>query len=129
MSLTEDLKRIARKRSEDLEKIARASYFEVGNRTIQATPVDTSALKNSWMGATGGIDYSVRDAGNESESSLKVTIDAWHFDDTELYFTNSQPYASRVEYEGHSAQAPEGMLERNLLNWESIVAKNVRRFK
>lgn len=34
--------------------------------------------------------------------------------DWDIYFGNGKPYASRIEYEGYSKQAPNGMLRKNI---------------
>jgi hypothetical protein len=52
----------------------------------------------------------------------KTTANVEHFilskdfkKDIEIYLTNNLPYAYTIEYDGHSDQAPEGMVRSNLI--------------
>lgn len=44
-------------------------------------------------------------------------------DDIEVYLTNNLPYAYRIEFDGHSGQAPEGMVRKNIIR----ISNNLRR--
>ncbi len=46
-----------------------------------------------------------------------------------LWLSNSLPYAWRIEYEGHSSQAPEGMVRRNVTRIQKIVSAELRKLK
>lgn len=131
MSLSNDLKRIAARRKEDLDKIVQASLLEAGSSVVVKSPALDGFLRNSWMSAWGAIDGSTRDAdksGSQSIGSLNQKLTDIRFD-ADFFFTNSQPYASKIEYDGHSQQAPDGMLRVSLLDWDKIVARNVQRYK
>lgn len=47
----------------------------------------------------------------------------------ELWLANSLPYAWRIEYEGHSRQAPEGMVRRNVTRIQKIISTELRKLK
>jgi len=46
-----------------------------------------------------------------------------------LWLANSLPYAHRVEYEGWSRQAPEGMVRRNVARIQKIISGELRKIK
>lgn len=46
-----------------------------------------------------------------------------------LWLANSLPYAYRVEYEGWSRQAPEGMVRRNVARIKKIISGELRKVK
>jgi hypothetical protein len=46
-----------------------------------------------------------------------------------LWLSNSLPYAYRIEYEGHSRQAPEGMVRRNVTRIKGIISSELRKLK
>lgn len=50
---------------------------------------------------------------------------AWKADDT-IYITNNLPYIRALEYEGHSKQAPAGMVRITVASFQSYVSAAVR---
>jgi hypothetical protein len=42
-----------------------------------------------------------------------------------FFFTNNVPYIRRLEY-GYSEQAPQGMVRRNLQNFNRLLVKNLK---
>lgn len=46
-----------------------------------------------------------------------------------IWLANSLPYVARIEYEGHSSQAPEGMVRRNCQRIHGIIVSELRRMK
>lgn len=46
-----------------------------------------------------------------------------------FYLTNSTPYIMRLEYEGWSSQAPEGMLRKNVIRFEQAVQNAIAETK
>jgi hypothetical protein len=45
-----------------------------------------------------------------------------------VYMTNSLPYAEKIEYEGYSRQAPQGMLRANVAKWQRIVKAKAKAY-
>lgn len=132
MSLASDLRRIAARRNGDLEEIAQASLVRLGNRVVQGSPVDSGRFRNNWMSAYNSIDDSTDRKNNTSGADSKAALieKASSLDlNTIFYFTNSLPYANRLEYDGWSAQADAGMVRINVLAWDSIVANEVKKRK
>jgi hypothetical protein len=46
-----------------------------------------------------------------------------------LWLSNSLPYAHRIEYDGHSRQAPAGMVRRNVTRIRNLLAAELRKLK
>lgn len=131
-TLTNDLKKFAELSMQKAEKVAQASLLTAGGRVIKDTPVLDGFLINSWMSSWGAIDENVRDSsksGAESTEDLSQTLTDIKLG-TDFYFTNSQPYAYGIEYDNRSPiNAPNGMLRVNLLDWDNIVMKNIKRYQ
>lgn len=86
----------------DLGRIHGKSCLELGVRVVDSTPIDQGEARRRWTpnGApTLGKIYS---------------------------FTNNLPYIKPLEY-GWSEQArnPDGMVRKNVRNWQSIVRGNI----
>lgn len=79
---------------------------------VFASPVDTGRFRGNWQVQQGGAATAVLERADPSGSTTmaageaviaRATIDA------PLWLTNNVPYAGRLE-DGHSEQAPEGVL-------------------
>lgn len=131
MSLTTDLAKIAARNKAKLLKVAQNSLMRVGGSIIAKSPVDSGRFKNNWMSAYGSADTatseSLNKAGAESAGRLDAKLSGLSVGQV-FYFTNSLPYAERLEY-GWSEQAPAGMVRLSVANWQSIVAEEVARVK
>lgn len=128
MSLASDLRRFAQKSNQKMETVIKSSLIRVGSSIVVKSPVDTGRFKNNWLSAYGTIDTTVTQAVDPSGSAAigRLTGKAAGVKVGEtFYFTNSLPYADRLEYEGHSQQAPAGMVRISIAAWESIVAEEV----
>jgi len=108
------------------EKQVRGTLFALTSRVIKETPVDTGRLRNNWQSSIGrpirsekaGVDRSGAGAINEAAAvANKMELG------NVFYFTNNLPYAARIEFQGHSEQAPQGMLRVNV----ERVAASLRR--
>jgi hypothetical protein len=121
------LKGFGIKTLEKVDKARRASVLELFKLVIFATPVDTGRLRGNWQTtinspATAAIGR--KDGGAammEAVASLGSLTDV-------VWFVNNLPYASRIEYDGWSAQAPEGMVRKHVASWKRIVAAKARYF-
>lgn len=132
MSLATDLAKIAARNKAKLLKVAQNSLMRVGGSIVLKSPVDTGRFRANWMSAYGGIDSSTTDtvstSGAESIGRLDAKLNGLAVGQV-FYFTNSLPYAQRLEYDAWSQQAPAGMVRLSVANWQSIVAEEVARVK
>lgn len=132
MSLASDLRKIAARRNNDLDKIARSAVNLLSIRVIADSPVGKGIFINNWMSATGNVNTTTTDdadlSGSASYARLTATIDGLQAGET-FYFSNSLPYARRLEYDGWSAKAPSGMVVKNLPAWRGIVESEVEKYK
>ena len=131
MSLSADLAKIAARNKAKLLKVAQNSLMRVGGAIVVKSPVDKGRFINNWMSAYGGIDSSTSESlsetGAESIGRLDAKLNGLAVGQM-FYFTNSLPYAQRLEY-GWSEKAPNGMVRLSVANWQSIVAEEVARVK
>lgn len=77
--------------------------------------------------ATGELDLIDAD-GEPTKKRLAAEIErigAGHV----VHITNNLPYGPRLEYEGHSSQAPQGMVRITVAEFQSIVGQAAREVK
>lgn len=129
MSLATDLQRIAQRNKAKMVKVAQNSLMRIGGKIVLMSPVDTGRFRANWLSAYGAPNDSFNDKlfdqGGGAINNLKAAInvlDTGQF----FYFTNSLPYAERLEY-GWSQQAPGGMVRVSVASWQSIVEDEIRK--
>ena len=75
---------------------------------IQRSPVDTGRFRGNWQTQIGSINYATNDgldpSGQNAQREAEFVISGFE-EGQVLYFSNSLPYARRLEY-GYSLQAP-----------------------
>ena len=106
-----------------VDKVRRASVLELFKLVIMATPVDTGRLRGNWqttINSPAGA-ATTRDDPNGAAALAEVMANLGSLADV-VWFTNNLPYAERIEYEGWSRQAPEGMVRRHIAQWQRIVS-------
>lgn len=118
-----------RKAMVQVDQVRRASILEMFSLVIDATPVDEGFLKGAWQTTVNSPFYGRVSDKDPSGAAAKVRILANMGKLTEVvWFTNTMPYAYRIEYESWSAQAPGGMVRSNIPRWKSIVAAKAKVF-
>lgn len=101
------------------KKQLQAATVAVGTMTITKTPVLDGYLKASWNFAVGSPDETLQPNARNSTLELKAGVKLFNVGEVG-YFVNGQPYASRIEYKGHSEQAPAGMMRISIADWQEI---------
>lgn len=94
----------------------RGVYLAGLANVIQETPVDSGRARNNWFLSVDIPDDSV----TTSTSSGLATIRSLRkmplrVLDRKIYLSNNLPYIGALEYGGHSKQAPNGMVRKNLI--------------
>ncbi len=110
-----DLSRIQEKihgKSQQLvRKVGQTLYNEMssGGKYSPGTPIDTGFARGSWAANIG--TPAAGSPGNEATAIAQVTgvVDSMNPGEV-LYVTNNAPYIRRLEFNGHSKQAPDGFI-------------------
>ncbi len=106
-----------------VDKVRRASVLELFKLVIMATPVDTGRLRGNWqttINSPAGAAIT-RDDPSGAAALAEAMANLGSLADV-VWFSNNLPYAERIEYEGWSRQAPEGMVRRHIAQWQRIVS-------
>ena len=119
MSIESQLRALASQSVIKAEKVIRLTINDIGNNMIIGSPVDSGLFRNNWLSGYS-YDTSTRSGtGDESQGNLTESISAFTIGKT-FYFTNSLPYAQKLE-DGHSTgQAPFGVVKKNVAQFDTI---------
>ena len=127
MSLTADLRKIAKKNKQTIQQAYSSIMFDLSNQMITMSPKDTGAFQANWLAALNSGDYTFDKAKtniSEADGRLTATLGALTTNNN-FYFTNSLPYAQKLE-DGHSEQAKTGIVRVTINDFPQIVEKRVR---
>lgn len=118
-----------------IELFAKRLTVEIYSRVVLKSPVDTGRFRANWQFGNASVNGTTTEAtdkgGAGSIAQAAGVIMSTKINGQMLYITNSLSYAARLEYEGWSLQAPQGMVRITLAEMSSItrgVASEVRGF-
>ena len=129
-SIAAQLKRIREKSEVKVEKIIRSTYFEVFNSVLFMSPRDSGLFESNWQ-AGFSIDKSLKSNTGVGAVQVEISQELAKIDfvnEQVFYFTNSLPYAYRLE-NGWSEQAAHGMVGVVSAQFETIAQGEINRFK
>lgn len=127
MSFASDVNRFVVKSEQATDRTVRAITFELFRSVIQMSPVDTGRFRGNWQTTTGSPQDSIIPRLDPSGSSAIAEVFAKAGGlGSVSYLANNLSYAERLEYDGWSQQAPNGMVRVSFARINSIVAKAAR---
>ena len=121
-----DMRRLRGLTEKKMTKVYRIAVMETTKDIIMDTPVDEGRLRGNWQVGindqpSGQLDLLDR-TGMVTIGRITAIIAPLQCDQS-LVFCNNLPYAIPIEY-GHSREkAPQGMVRRNLTNWNARVGR------
>lgn len=131
MSFSKDLQSFQAKTEQSMYKVIRYSAFDLFSSIVFQTPVDKGVLRNNWYAEIGNPSDAVTEkaapVGDATVGRINDVLKRVKLEDI-IYLTNNLPYSVPIEFDGHSAKAPEGMVRINTARWEEIVEANVRKY-
>lgn len=102
------------------ENAIKAAIVGLCGDIISDTPVDTGRLKNNWFPSVDvASTETTEQTADTARARLETAVSQEYKLDKVFYFTNNLPYAYRIEFEGWSKKAPQGMVRRNIVRWNT----------
>ena len=124
-----DMRRLRGLTEKKMTKVYRIAVMETTKDIVMDTPVDEGRLRGNWQAGvndqpSGQLDL-LDKTGMTTIGRITAIIAPLQYDQ-KLVFCNNLPYAVPIEY-GHSREkAPQGMVRRNLTNWNARVDRIAR---
>ena len=128
--------RIARRNKERLRLLGQESFVATAGTVLEWSPVDEGLFRNNWFSGLNAPNSTTTDklsnygqgiiAGPRYTEALHLST-KYKIGD-KLFFTNSLPYARRLEY-GHSQQSPHGMVRIASAQWPHVIARLARKIR
>lgn len=140
MSFASDIRKFSRKANVKLNMIYVASALEIFSEIVRLTPVGNPQTwkgkapagylgghaRGNWqIGINSKVTEEIKGVGvdpvqSESSKLLHATVS-----DT-IYISNNAPYIHALEHEGHSSQAPAGMVKVAVREYKRIVKEKAK---
>ena len=112
----------------DIDYLRKAVSLKLFSAIIMDTPVDTGRARANWRTSIGLPDEHADESTdfNQALADVETTVGISRLPDA-LWLTNSLPYISRLEYDGWSRQAPQGMVRINVMRFQRLVDQQLRK--
>jgi len=124
-----------RKTERKMDLAVRKIALEMFRKIILKSPVDTGRFRGNWQLAIGSVPEGTLELDDKTGTATiakgAATVMGINAGDT-IYFANNLPYARRLEeggymagpkvVNGHSSQAPNGMVALTIQEFQSIVS-------
>jgi hypothetical protein len=137
-----DLSKFIAKAKGNAEQIAQKVGADVLASVVNRTPVGNPSLwkskppkgyvggrlRGNWNVSFGAPDLStssVTDAQGAPTIGKGVAVLSGTKGDSVIYIMNSLPYVREIEYEGHSSQAPAGMVRVTVADFQTFITNAV----
>lgn len=126
MTFTVDISKFIDKAKGQEQLVIRKICLELFNKVILKSPVDTGRFRANWNASINYPDKSVSNSldktGIGTIAKNNAIISNFSVNDNSIYLTNNLPYAYRLEFEGWSKQAPQGMARISVMEIASKYA-------
>jgi hypothetical protein len=146
MTFESDLKGWAERTNQKLDQVVRQAVVLAAQGVVLKSPVGNpdlwkgpapegyvgGRLRASWQLGIGSPDASttteIDSSGGATIQKIAVKMQGEHAGNV-FYVTSSLPYTRRIEYEGHSSQAPGGMVRVTFAELPSLVEQFAKSIK
>lgn len=109
--------------STKLQNFRRGVTIKLFNAVIQDTPVDEGRARANWRVSEGDPELKEIDRADKTGEVSKgevLTLVTKSEGNKPVFLANNLPYAEPLE-NGHSGQAPQGMVRKNVARFQSLV--------
>lgn len=130
MSFSREIKLFNKKALRKTLLVAIDTFVEMFRSIIYSTPVLDAYLKGAWRCSHDAPDtgyYKTPDkTGTRTVATVIDQVEKLTLDST-MFLTNNLPYATRIEFEGHSSvKAPQGMVRINVDRVHGNIEKAIK---
>lgn len=137
------IREFAEKAKDNMEAVVVKTTIDIASKVVERSPVGNpdnwkspppkgyvgGRFRANWQigldaPATGELDL-IDASGAPTKTRLASEIESIGMGHI-VHITNNLPYGPRLEYEGHSSQAPQGMVRITVAEFQSIIDRAAR---
>ena len=137
-----DIAAFVKKAGGNVEKVVQKVGADILASVVARTPVGNPSLwkskppkgyvggrlRDNWNVSFGAPDLTttvIRDQSGAPTISRGIGVLAGWNGEADIYVMNSLPYVRTIEYEGHSKQAPAGMVRITVTEFQAFIQKAI----
>lgn len=132
MSFSQQIASFGDKASAQVQKVRRGVVIKLFSAVILDSPVLTGRFRGNWQAKIGApivtiterLDKSGQEPIREVETAAKESDG-----DQAVFLSNNLPYGPKLEFDGWSKKAPEGMVRRNVARFGRLITVEVNNRK
>lgn len=122
MSFSASVDKWCKKSDAKIQRVIRQSTIWLFTEVVMRTPVDEGRLRGNWVISENEPIKDQREVFDTSgQFSVRIFGEFVTGKQRKVMITNSLPYAYAIEMEGHSAQAPNGMMRVSARRFKKYV--------
>lgn len=97
---------------------------ETAIRIVSESPIRSGKFRSNWNPSLNSPDLSTSESTSYSLDAIKSVAMSATLKDI-FYLSDGLPYSHRLEFEGWSNQAPNGMVRINLKQYKSVLTASL----
>lgn len=123
MSFSADIKKATEKYKKGYNDVVNISLFKLSRSVVFMTPVDEGRAQGNWFASLNSFNNQIsNDTGPQFAQIENITDEAAG---STFYLVNNLPYIGKLEFEGHSNQAPSGMVRVSIENFQQMLEETI----
>lgn len=124
MSFSLDISKFVERAKGDIDRAVREVVVVAAQGIVLRSPVDTGRFRANWNFSVEKPDYTVTEntdpAGGVTLGRIAEQVAAQPVGKI-MFISNGLPYGRRLEYEGWSQQAPQGMVRLTAMELPNVI--------
>ena len=120
MSFASDIKKATEKYKKGYNDVVNISLLKLSRSVVFMTPVDEGRAQGNWFASSNGFD-STQISEDTGPNMSQISSIADGIAGNTFYLINNLPYIGKLEFEGHSRQAPAGMVRVSIENFQQML--------
>jgi len=124
MSFSSDIKKATERYKKGYNDVVNVSLFKLSRSVTFMTPVDEGRAQGNWFASLDGFD-STRISNDTNPQLRQIESITTGAAGNIFYLTNNLPYIGKLEFDGHSDQAPSGMVRVSLENFHLMITDTI----
>lgn len=124
MTFAADIKKATEKYKKGYNDVVNISLFKLSRSVVFITPVDEGRAQGNWFASLNGFDNELHDETGPQFTQIENITDGAA--GSIFYLVNNLPYIGKLEFEGHSQQAPFGMVRVSIENFQQMLDETIQ---
>jgi hypothetical protein len=135
VSFSANIFSFGKRTTERVDQLRRGVTLKLFSAVILDTPVDSGRARANWRVSVGKADLKALpelydESGQATIAEVGAAVESTKGQgDVTVCLANNLPYIARLEFDGWSSQAPEGMMRKNVTRFVRLLKEEAAKSK